>query len=221
MMRAAAIALLLAVSPPAAGQDGSNGGATAEFRVTRFDPADRPSPTFRVGSTDSRVEVEVPLTYIAGPHQAPLRDGRFLDFWRGDAEKPEITLSLAEAERKDLLLIFFPKDDTYHVVKVHAPSTRIRGGDRYIVNATRTELAIKLGDGAPLFVASGKTGLLRGPRSADAVSLPVLISLKKDGEWKLASTENWPCDPRFRKYLFAYISPRSRHLVFHSVSERL
>ena len=47
----------------------------------------------------------------------------------------------------------------------------------------------------------------------------MVVNLKQDGEWKLASTEDWPCDPRFRKYLVAYMSPRSRQLVFHSLSE--
>ena len=71
----------------------------------------------------------------------------------------------------------------------------------------------------PTQLELAKTGLLAAPPSTKPVSLPVVVNLKQDGEWKLASTEDWPCDPRFRKYLVAYMSPRSRQLVFHSLSE--
>jgi len=195
--------------------------AEVEFRVTRFDPGDRPSPEFRVGTAAGQVEVEVPLTFIAGPFKAPLRDERFLDFWRGGGAEPEISLPIAEAERKDLLLFFIPQGEGFKVLKVVTPLAKIRGGDRYVVNATATQLAVKLGEARPLLIEPGKAGLVRGPGGDDVVSLPVLISQKKGEGWKLASTENWYCDPRIRKFLFAYISPRTRQLVFHGVSERL
>jgi hypothetical protein len=221
MIRVLVIAAAAAVVLPAAAQSEPGGSPEVEFRVTRFDPADRPSPEFRVGSAERQVEVEVPLTYIGGPHKAPLRDGRFLDFWRGDAERPEISLAITEAERKDLLLFFIPAKEGFRVMKLRTPPASIRGGDRYLVNATDTRLAIKLGNAKPVFIDPGKADLLRGPRGDEVVSLPVLISLREGDEWKLASTENWYCDPRFRKFLFAYISPRTRHLAFHGVSEQL
>jgi hypothetical protein len=206
---------------PVSAQGADKKGEEIEFRVTRFDPADRESPTFRVGTAEGQVEVEVPLTYIAGPFKAPLRDERFLDFWRGNGDKPEISLPIRPSEHKDLLLFFVPADKSFKVLKVSTPLTRIRGGDRYLVNATDGELAIKLGDKKPLRVAPGKAGLVRGPGGSKLVTLPVLISRKDGEEWKLASTETWYLDPRFRKYLFAYVSPRSRQLSFHVVSERL
>jgi len=219
MIRWLPIAVLLSVCPQVPGQ--GEGGPQVEFRVTRFDPADRESPVFRVGTVGHEIDVEVPLTYIGGPYKAHLREGGLLDFWRGDGEKPEISLPITEAERKDLLLFFIPVKESFKVMKVRTPLTSIRGGDRYLVNATATQLAIKLGNATPVFIDPGKAALLRGPGGSDVVSVPVLISLKEGEEWKLASTENWFCDPRFRKYLFAYTSPRSRHLAFHGVSERL
>jgi hypothetical protein len=70
-------------------------------------------------------------------------------------------------------------------------------------------------------IPAGKSDVLSGPPGSEIVSLPVLISLKHEEQWKLASTEQWPIDPRFRKYLVAYMSPRSNQLVFHSVTERM
>lgn len=219
-MRSALFLLaLLGLCLPSLGQGEDK--AEAEFRVTRFDPADRESPEFEVGPPEDRIEVMVPLTYIAGPHKAGLRDGRFLDFWRGEGKKPELSVELLEAERKNLLLFFIPLEDSFKVLKVNTPLNRIGGGDRYMINATTYPLAIKLGEGKPISIAPGKAGLVKAPPGQDPVSLPVLISLKKEGEWELASTEQWLCDPRFRKFLFAYTSPRTKHLAFHGVSERL
>ena len=196
--------------------------AQVEFRVTRFDPGDQVSPVFKVGPTASGgVEVEVPLTYIGGPHKATLRDGRFLDFWRGDAEKPEISIPIAENERADLLLLFIQMENRFEVIKVNTPLSRMRGGDRYLVNATTQRLAVKMGDAEPVVIEPRKAGLLRVPVGEEVISVSVRIGVEKDGGWDLASTENWPIDPRFRRYLFAYISPRNRQLTFHGVSERL
>jgi hypothetical protein len=220
MNRFLSLLCMLAFCLPAAGQD-EKAGPEVKFRVTRFDPADRPPPEFTVGPPGLQIEVKVPLTYIAGPFKTRLREGGFLDFWRAGEEKPELSLTITEAERKDLLLFFIPMKESFKVMKVRTPLTSIRGGDRYLVNATKSQLAIKLGDQKPVLIDPGKAGLLRGPGGADVVSLPVLISMKEDEKWKLVSTENWHCDPRFRKYLFAYISPRTRHLAFHGVEERL
>jgi hypothetical protein len=82
-------------------------------------------------------------------------------------------------------------------------------------------MAIKLGNSEPLMIPASKSAVLAGPPGSAIVSLPVLVSLKQEDQWKLASTEQWPCDPRFRKYLVAYMSPRTLQLVFHSVTERM
>ncbi len=216
------VAAFVSATPIMAQDDSARKAAKVEFRVTRFDPEDRKSPVFRVGSGDRQTEIEVPLTFIAGPFEASLRDETMLDLFQGAADKPAISLEIAPAERKHLLLVFFQQDETYRVLKVHSPPERIKGGDRFIINATSNEMAIKLGAAEPLLIPVGKSGVLAGPPGGGIVSLPVLVSLKQeDDQWKLASTEQWPCDPRFRKYLVAYISPRSRHLVFHGVSERM
>jgi hypothetical protein len=211
---------MLAFSLPAAGQD-KKAGPEVEFRVTRFDPADRPPPEFKVGLPGLQTDVKVPLTHIAGPFKTRLREGGFLDFWRGSEEKPEISLRITEAEQKDLLLFFIPFKESFKIMKVSTSPNRISGGDRLLVNATKSQMAIKLGNAKPLLIEPGKSKLLKGPGGKDAVSIPVLISLKEGKEWKLVSTEQWLCDPRFRKFLFAYISPRTRHLAFHGVRERV
>ena len=212
--------LILAGFPAQAQGTATKKAATVEFRVTRFEVEDRESPVFRAGR-DRELEIEVPLTFIAGPFEAPLRDGKTLDLWQGAAEKPAISLEIKPEESKHLLLVFFQQGDEFRVLKVHSPPNRIKGGDRYIVNVTPYEMAVKLGNMEPLMIPASKSGVLTGPPGKEIVSLPVLISLKQENEWKLASTEQWPCDPRFRKYLFAYMSPRTRQLVFHSVTERM
>jgi hypothetical protein len=210
---------LLILAPLALSQDKSS--ATVEFRVTRFDPGDGKPPEFRAGQGTDAESFEIPLTYIAGPFKATLRDDTFLDLWRGNAETPEISLRIAPAERTHLLLVFVPEGETFRVLKIQTPPDRIGGGDRLVINATTGELAFKLGGMKPLHIAPGASGVLKGPSGKEIVSLPALISRKKAAGWELASTEQWPCDPRFRKILFAYIHPRTGHLAFHAVAERL
>jgi hypothetical protein len=211
----------LAAAPARAQGGAGDRAAKVEFRVTRFDPGDRESPVFRAGSGDRMVDVEVPLNFIAGPFEAPLRDGTTLDLWLGAADKPALSLAITPAERKHLLLVFFHEGETFRVLKVPTPPDRIKGGDRFIINVTPHEMAVKLGDAKPLMIPAGKSGLLAAPRESAIVSLPVLVSLKHGDEWKLASTESWPHDPRFRKFLVAYLSPLSRQLVFHTLPERM
>lgn len=174
-----------------------------------------------MGDQTDPVSISVPLTYIDGPHTARLRDGRFLDFRRGEAERPEISIPISENEREHLLLLFIPHEASYRVLKIHTPPGAIRGGDRYLINATETRLAIKLGENRPVVVDAGNSGVIRGPGGRDITSLPVLISLFQNGEWTLASTENWYIDARNRSYLVAHISPRTRQLTFHVVREGL
>jgi hypothetical protein len=202
-------------------QEPAKESSQVEFRVTRFDPGDRPPPKFKAGAAGGQVDVEVPLTFIEGPHKVTLRENRFLDFWRGAAEKPEISVPIEANERKDLLLIFFPTGETFKVIKVLTPVTQLRGTDRYLVNATKDQIGVKIGNGEPVFIDSGKSGVLRGPGGNDVVSLPVLISQKQGEEWKPSSTENWHFDPRARAYLFAYTSERTGHMTFHVITERL
>jgi hypothetical protein len=211
---------LLATTLPSPAQGSEDKSPTVSIRVTRFDPQDRESPKFKAGAGASKTEIEVPLTYIAGPFKATLRDEKFLDLWDPNpGEKPAISVEISATEREHLLLVFFPDGDKHRVMKVNASPTRIKGGDRFIINTTPHELGIKLGSADPVVIPSAKAGLLSAPVSTRPVTLPVVVNLKQDGEWKLASTEDWPCDPRFRRYLIAHMSPRTRQLAFHSLSE--
>lgn len=212
-------AVFLIAQLPSSAQESADKSSSVTFRVTRFDPADRASPKFTIGSGEAKEEIEVPLTHIAGPFKSTLREGGFLDFRRGATDKPEISIKVGASEQDHLLLVFFPEGDSFRVMKVNTPPTVLKGGDRFIINTTPTEIGLKLGDAKPIIVPSAKSGVLPGPPGNKIVSLPVVINLKQDEKWQLASTEDWPCDPRFRKYLIAYMSPRSRQLVFHSLSE--
>lgn len=195
--------------------------AQVKFRVTRFDPEDQAPPKYECGIEGNRVTFEVPLHYIDGPHTARLREGKFLDFFVVGGVKPEFSLAIAQNERTDLLLYFVRDGKSYKVLKILTPVGTLRGGDRYVLNGTDSRLGIKLDKQEPLFLDSGKSGIVKGPGGNQIVSVPVLISRWEKEEWKLASTENWYIDPRSRSYLFAFISPRTQQLAFHVLTERL
>lgn len=191
------------------------------FSVTRFDPQDRPSPKFVVKQGSKDVEVEVPLTYIAGPFTATLREGKFLDFFEGDAEQPALTTQIPEAMRSDLLIAFVPDEKSFKLLKIHAPRNKIGGGDYYVVNAMESDVAIKYGSTKPILIQPGKSAILHDRAAAKSPTLPVVINQKQGEQWKLISSENWPNDARFRNFLFLYNSARDLHLAIHGISERL
>ena len=212
---------VLATLAPVRAQDSGTAAAQVSFRVTRFDPADNPPPEFKAGSDAGQVDLEIPLTYIDGPFKASLRDEQFLDFRRPGQEQPEISVTIGPNERKGLLLVFFPEKKSFQVLKINAAQAKLKGGDRYIFNVTASPLTVELGEAKPVLIPPKKAGIVASPPGDGVQTLPVSIKQKDGDQWKLVSTEFWNCDPRFRKYLFVYTSPRNRRIAFHGVSERL
>lgn len=196
-------------------------GAKVHFSVTRFDPMDRPAPGFIVKNGGTETEVLVPLTYIAGPFSATLRDGQYLDFFEPGTKEPVLSTAIPPEFQKDLLLVFIPLKESFEILKIHAPPSSIKGGDHYVVNATTTDVAIKLGTPKPVLIPSKKSAVLHDPAAGKSLTLPVIIQQKDGDQWKLVTTENWPHDVRFRTFLFLYTSARDRHMAFHGITQRM
>ena len=216
----AAIFLIGLASVPLSAQTDEQ-GEKLSFSVTRFDPSDRPSPDFILKDGGKETGISVPLTYIAGPFTATLREGKHLDFFKPGIEEPVITTVIPPDMRKDLLLVFVPREDTFEILKIHVPRAGIKGGDHYVINATPHEVAIKFGSAATVHISPKRGALLHDPAAGNAVTLPVVIQRKEGEEWKPVTTENWPHDTRFRNFLFLYTSARDRHMAFHGISQRV
>jgi hypothetical protein len=199
----------------------SKQGTKIQFSVTRFDPMDRPAPEFVVKNGSSEHRVEVPMTYIAGPFSATLRDDQYLDFFEPGTKEPVLSTVVPPEWQKDLLLVFIPVKKSFDILKIHTPPTAIQGGDHYVINATTTDVAIKLGKIKPVRIHSKKAALLHDPAAGNALTLPVEIRQKDGDRWKLVTTENWPYDKRFRTFLFLYTSIRDRHMAFHGITQRV
>lgn len=199
----------------ASGEEG-----TMTYKITRFDPSDHPPPEFRIGNKKKGTLVKVPLTHIAGPLTAKLRDGKHLDFWGKDEEKPQITLTIGKHEREGLLLVLAPKrEGSFSILKINALQNKLKGGERYIINATSNQLEITIAGSPPIVVQPKKAKILNAPPVKDVSS--VIIKEKQKDTWNLVASEDWHFDKRFRKYLFIYRSSKSKGLLFHGVSERL
>lgn len=199
----------------------SKQGAKVHFSVTRFDPMDRPAPGFIVKNGGTETQVLVPLTYIAGPFSATLRDGQHLDFFEPGGKEPVLSTVVPPELQKDLLLVFIPVKESFEILKIHAPPSSIKGGDHYVVNATTTDVAIKFGDTKPVLIHSKKAAILHDPAAGKSLTLPVIIQQKDVDQWKLVTTENWPHDVRFRTFLFLYTSVRDHHMAFHGITQRV
>lgn len=191
------------------------------FSVTRFDPRDRPIPEFMVKNGGTETELRVPLTYIAGPFTATLREDKYLDFFKAGAKEPVLSTVIPPEMRRDLLLVFIPLKDSFEILKIHVPPAGIKGGDHYVINATPTELAVKFGSVNPVHIASRKAAVLHDPAVGEALTLPVVIEQMDGEEWKPVTTENWPHDTRFRTFLFLYTSERDHHMAFHAITQRV
>lgn len=191
------------------------------FSVTRFDPLDRPAPDFMVKNGAKMTPVEVPLTYIAGPFSATLRDDKYLDFFEPGAKEPILSTVVAPELQKDLLLVFIPVKESFEILKIHTPPSSIPGGDQYVINATDTDVAIKFGKATPVVISPKRATLLHDPSADNSPTLPVIIKQKVGDEWKMVTTENWPHDLRFRTFLFIYTSLRDHHITFHGITERV
>ena len=200
---------------------GSKQGAKIRFSVTRFDPMDRPAPEFMVKNGAKETPVKVPLTYIAGPFSATLRDDKYLDFFEPGAKLPVLSTVVPPELQNDLLLVFIPVKESFEILKIHTPPSSIQGGDHYVINATATDVAIKFGTAKPVLISPKRAAVLHDPAAGKSPTLPVIIRQKDGDEWKLVTTENWPHDVRFRTFLFLYTSLRDRHMAFHGISERL
>jgi len=196
-------------------------GTKIQFSVTRFDPLDRPAPEFMVKHGGTETPVLVPLTYIAGPFTATLREDKHLDFYKPGIEEPVLTTVIPPDMRKDLLLVFVPRDDTFEILKIHVPRAGIQGGDHYVINATPHEVAIKFGAAEVVRISPKNAALLHDPAAGNALTLPVEIQRKEGEEWKPVTTENWPHDKRFRTFLFLYTSARDHHTAFHGITQRV
>jgi hypothetical protein len=192
-----------------------------QFSVTRFDPRDRPIPEFIIKNGSTETQMRVPLTHIAGPFTATLRDGKHLEFFQPDSKAPVITTVIPPALREDLLLVFIPQEDTFEILKIHAPDAAIKGGAHYVINATTAEVAVKFGSLEPVLLPSRKAAILHDPSAGKSLTVPVVIRRKEGEEWKLVTTENWPHDTRFRTFLFLYKSMRDHHMAFHAITQRV
>jgi hypothetical protein len=199
----------------------SKKGTKVHFSVTRFDPMDRPAPEFIVKNGGSETQVLVPLTYIAGPFSAILRDDQYLDFFGPGGKVPVLSTAVPPELQKDLLLVFIPVKESFEILKIHAPPSTIQGGDHYVINATTTDVAIKFGTLKPVLIQSKKAAILHDPAAGKSLTLPVIIQQKDGDQWKLVTTENWPYDVRFRTFLFLYTSARDHHMAFHGITQRV
>ena len=97
--------------------------------------------------------MKVPLTYIAGPFSATLRDDKYLDFFEPGAKVPVLSTVVPPELQKDLLLVFIPVKESFEILKIHTPPSSIQGGDHYVINATATDVAIKFGTAKPVLIS--------------------------------------------------------------------
>ena len=195
--------------------------ASVKFMITCLDPIAGGVAEYEVGVPGDLTALKVPPNRFVGPFTVPLReDANLLDFYQTGNPKPAFSVTVTESERDNFFIFLIPSEGGYRAMKIHAPASRLKGGDRYLMNATGKPLAIKYGEKDRLLVRSGESEILKlTAANADGV-VKVLMAQETDGKFELIRSLSWYCDPRFRRFVFIY-DKNGGKIGFYTVSERI
>lgn len=193
------LAIGLAVTPAAA----------VPIRTLAFDlPSEKVS--FDVSPADGKADSKDKLRLEARKNQftvaLSLPHGRYVatsaDF------KTTATFTLTEGDGTRFLLLVLPNQDGgCAIIPIPDDIGRIAAGDRFLINATREELAVRFGTKVSN-VKSGHSLHLQLPQaSAKDPRIEVEMARRVDNVWVPFSSTYWPADPRARSFVLVHPDP--------------
>jgi hypothetical protein len=116
--------------------------------------------------------------------------------------------SLPDTAGARFLLMILPKGDgTCHIFPIPDDIARIAPGDRFLLNATSVEIAVRFGTSRSK-VKPGHSTYLRPPRPAPADQrIEVEMARRVDATWVPFNSTYWPLDPRARSFVLVHPDP--------------
>jgi hypothetical protein len=131
---------------------------------------------------------------------------------------PPARFTLPDTKGGRFLILVLPKGDgTCHLFPVPDDVTRIGPGDRFLLNATAVEIAVRFGASRSL-LKPGHSTYLRAPRPPPADKrIEVEMASRVGTAWVPFNSTYWPLDPQARSFVLVHPDaasgkPRVRNL---------
>lgn len=121
---------------------------------------------------------------------------------------PPARFTLPDTEGGRFLILILPKGDgTCHLFPIPDDVARIGPGDRFLLNATAVEIAVRFGTSRSS-LKPGHSTYLRPPRPAPADQrIEVEMASRVDAAWVPFNSTYWPLDPRARSFVLVHPDP--------------
>jgi len=116
--------------------------------------------------------------------------------------------TLPDGEGVRYLLLILPKGDgTCLIFPIPDAVTKIGPGTRFLLNATREEIAVRFGTQKST-LKPGHSEYLHPPHPAPADQrIEVEMARREDNAWVPFNSTYWPLDPRARSFVLVYPDP--------------
>jgi hypothetical protein len=198
------------------------GAATAApVRTLAFDLPE-PELAFDIRQADGKPESPPLLRIEARRNQfsdpLDLAPGRYLA--RSDSFAAPVSFTLPDEEGGRYLLLILPTNDgTCHIFPIPDDVARIGPGDRFLLNATAGEIAVRFGK-IQSRVKPGHSTYLRPPKPAPADKrIEVEMTRRVAGKWVPFNSTYWPLDPKARSFVLVYPDPGNGQPRVRNLSE--
>jgi len=160
--------------------------------------------------TDSNTKAKDPLRIEARMNQfslpVSLPPGRYLV--SSTAFKSTDSFTLPDTAGGRFLLLILPKNDGgCTIFPIPDDITKIGPGDRFLLNATKEQIAVRFGTQRSI-IKPGYSEYLRAPRPAPADQrIEVEMARRNGSEWIPFNSTYWPLDPRARSFVLVHPDP--------------
>lgn len=187
-------------------------------RTLAFDlPADKVSLSLRPEASEKAVEIEVRVNQFGEP--ATLAPGAYLA--TSTSFKPPTKFVLPEAGSTSFLLLVLPKSDGgCFILPVADDPGHFRKGDRFVVNATGEDLAIRIHTQKYL-LKPGRSAYYRLPPPPLPDNRIEVEMLRQIGDkWLAFNSTYWPPLPNSRSIVMIYPDPNTGRPRVRSLADR-
>jgi hypothetical protein len=134
--------------------------------------------------------------------------------------KTAATFSLPDTEGGRYLLLVLPVNDgKCHIFPIPDDVARIGPGDRFLLNATAVEIAVRFGKSQSR-LKPGHSTYLRPPTPAPADKrIEVEMATLAGTRWVPFNSTYWPLDPRARSFVLVHPDPAGGQPRVRNLSE--